>query len=145
MAEKLVAADAAAHSIEPGLGVDSPLTCFVDEWNGKRPVVVANDKGLVYHRPPSPWCAWYYRRSQDSAECRCRPRDRLSSRVLTVRPQHFKNGGPVFRPRGSDQGFHGPASGAPNCSWAKAGAIKPRSAAVRRRRLVFITMATPSV
>ena len=44
---KLVAADAAAQDfIEPGLGVELPLTCFVDEWNGKRPVVVANDKGL---------------------------------------------------------------------------------------------------
>ena len=43
---KLVTADAAAQNfIAPGLGVELPLTCFVDEWNGKRPVVVVNDKG----------------------------------------------------------------------------------------------------
>ena len=43
---KLVAADAAAQDfIETGLGVELPLTCFVDEGNGKRPVVIANDEG----------------------------------------------------------------------------------------------------
>jgi hypothetical protein len=140
---KFVATDASAqYFIEAGLGIELPLTALVDERNWKGPIIVANEQGLgaiAFHLNGVLGVVGGHKILPNTATGSPELTIGLPSGPNTLRIA-FASPDLAAATRASTA-----ASGFPNCSWAKPGALRPKSAAAMTRRPAFITMATPSI